>query len=214
MGAEIEGGMPELFRSVMGRAPPNTPAKAPPAPAAPVASALGVIQAAKTKVYDLLPVPVREWVQFAGGWWGDERLGRVVEGSLPRRGVDVLAIGVLANLCAASLTEDRYGAVQRDIPRVLEAFLSFLSAVEAYQVEVAGHALPSAEELKGMSGLEREAKAREAEEVRRAGEALGLVADALKDGVALIARTFGDKLLAFKFPPRVARKLQGFVDYN
>lgn len=37
---------------------------------------------------------------------------------------------------------------------------------------------------------------------------------ALKDGVARIVRTFGDKLLAFKFPPRTARKLQGFIDYN
>lgn len=35
----------------------------------------------------------------------------------------------------------------------------------------------------------------------------------LKDGVARIVRTFGDKLLAFKFPPRTAQKLQGFLDY-
>ena len=37
---------------------------------------------------------------------------------------------------------------------------------------------------------------------------------ALKDGIVKIVRTFGDKLSAFKFPPRTARKLQGFVDYN
>lgn len=35
----------------------------------------------------------------------------------------------------------------------------------------------------------------------------------LKEGVARIVRTFGDKLLAFKFPPRTAKKLQGFLDY-
>jgi nucleoporin NDC1 len=35
----------------------------------------------------------------------------------------------------------------------------------------------------------------------------------LKEGVARIVRTFGDKLLAFKFPPRTARKLQGFLEY-
>lgn len=29
-----------------------------------------------------------------------------------------------------------------------------------------------------------------------------------------VVRTFGDKLSAFKFPPHIARKLQGFVDYN
>ena len=37
---------------------------------------------------------------------------------------------------------------------------------------------------------------------------------AIKDGIVQIVRTFGDKLSAFKFPPRIARKLQGFVDYN
>ena len=36
---------------------------------------------------------------------------------------------------------------------------------------------------------------------------------ALKDGIGRIVRTFGDKLLAFKFPPRVSQKVQGFLDY-
>ena len=40
------------------------------------------------------------------------------------------------------------------------------------------------------------------------------VATAIKEGVVQIVRTFGEKLAAFKFPPRVARQLQGFVDYN
>jgi hypothetical protein len=31
------------------------------------------------------------------------------------------------------LTEDRYGAVQRDIPRILEALLVFLTALEEAQ---------------------------------------------------------------------------------
>jgi len=38
----------------------------------------------------------------------------------------------------ASLTEDRYGTVQRDIPRILEALVSFLVAVEEYREEVRG----------------------------------------------------------------------------
>jgi nucleoporin NDC1 len=33
---------------------------------------------------------------------------------------------------------------------------------------------------------------------------------ALKEGVVRIVRTFGEKLFAFKFPPRTAYKLQGF----
>jgi len=36
-----------------------------------------------------------------------------------------------------SLTEDRYGAVQRDIPRILEALLAFLTALEDAQREIA-----------------------------------------------------------------------------
>ena len=37
---------------------------------------------------------------------------------------------------------------------------------------------------------------------------------ALKEGIVRIVRTFGERLSAFKFPPRIAHKLQGFVDYN
>jgi hypothetical protein len=40
------------------------------------------------------------------------------------------------------------------------------------------------------------------------------VTPALKEGVVRIVRTFGNKLLAFKFPPKTAAKLQGFVDYS
>ena len=37
---------------------------------------------------------------------------------------------------------------------------------------------------------------------------------AIKEGIVQIVRTFGEKLSAFKFPPWVTKKLQGFVDYN
>jgi len=43
-------------------------------------------------------------------------------------------------------------------------------------------------------------KERTGVEVAKATEAIGVVADALKSGVADIARTFGEKLVAFKFP--------------
>jgi len=36
----------------------------------------------------------------------------------------------------------------------------------------------------------------------------------LREGVAQIVRTFSDKLLAFKFLPRTARKLQGFQEFH
>lgn len=41
-----------------------------------------------------------------------------------------------------------------------------------------------------------------------------VVCVALKEGVVRVVRTFGAKLNAFRFPPQIAHKLQGFVDYN
>ncbi len=43
---------------------------------------------------------------------------------------------MLSRLVCASLTEDRYGVVQRDIPRILEALLLFLTALEEAQREI------------------------------------------------------------------------------
>jgi len=45
-------------------------------------------------------------------------------------------IVVLSRLVCMSLTEDRYGVVQRDIPRILEALLAFLTALEDAQKEI------------------------------------------------------------------------------
>lgn len=38
--------------------------------------------------------------------------------------------------------------------------------------------------------------------------------EALNSGTSLVIRTFGERLAAFKFPSHIAKKLQGFVDYN
>lgn len=43
---------------------------------------------------------------------------------------------MLSRLVCGSLTEDRYGVVQRDIPRILEALLVFLTALEDVQKEI------------------------------------------------------------------------------
>jgi nucleoporin NDC1 len=82
---------------------------------------------------------------------------------------------VLTHLTCASLTEDRYGVVQRDIPRILEALLSFLSAIEDYQAGIdAKYKLPADEELSGtgMSAKDIEARVLIRIEVVKAGEAL------------------------------------------
>ena len=73
----------------------------------------------------------------------------------------------------ASLSEDRYGSVQRDIPRILEALLTFLGAVEDSQEEInAKHPKPSDEVLKTMSPKDLEELMRVQYEVAKASEIL------------------------------------------
>ncbi|KAH9918053.1 nucleoporin protein Ndc1-Nup [Fomitopsis serialis] len=212
--------IPELFRSVMHASPSAE-------------RAVEAVQKSEERVVGLLeetrgrwqeglgavvksraPQPVLALAGDVGHWWTRERVNRKVEMSLPNRRLDALVISVLCHLVCASLTEDRYGVVQRDIPKILEALLSFLSAIEEYQAEVNKLHVPLTEEdIQQLPVKELAQKERLATEVARAGEVLGEVGDAVKSGVGQIARTFGDKLAAFKFPPRIAQKLQGYVDY-
>lgn len=46
------------------------------------------------------------------------------------------SVAGLSYLIAHSLNEDAYGVVQRDVPRVLEALLSFTTALETYTQEL------------------------------------------------------------------------------
>ncbi|KAF7324567.1 hypothetical protein MKEN_00498000 [Mycena kentingensis (nom. inval.)] len=134
--------------------------------------------------------------------WTQPRMGRAVGEWAPRREVCVEAIEVLTHFTCASLKVDRFGVAQRDIPRILEALLAFLGAVESAQAELRAKAEDAATPLE------------EKEDLDRARLVLGNLGDALKDGVTRIVGTFGDKLRAFKFPPRTAATLQEFVNYN
>ncbi|KAI0655040.1 nucleoporin protein Ndc1-Nup [Cubamyces menziesii] len=212
--------IPELFRSVM--------------PTSPQAKAVETVKKAEENVAALVTQTKGKWKEGVSGalcgylpkgvvqtasqvksWWTRERVHRVAETSLPNRYMDALAAEALCRLTCASLTEDRYGVVQRDIPKIIEALLSFLTALEEYQTELnASYALPPPDQLQQLSPKELAEKETLAMEAARAGEVLSVVSDAVKDGIVQIVRTFGDKLSAFKFPPRIARKLQGFVDYN
>jgi len=81
---------------------------------------------------------------------------------------------VLSHLTCASLTEDRYGVVQWDIPKILEALLSFLSTIEGYQMEInALYTAPTPDQQ--LSAKELEEKEALREEVDKAGDILGLV---------------------------------------
>lgn len=59
-----------------------------------------------------------------------------MESSLLLRKLDVWMVESLSYLAARSLDEDAYGVVQRDVPRILESFVSFLSALETFSQEI------------------------------------------------------------------------------
>lgn len=84
---------------------------------------------------------------------------------------------VLSSLICASLTEDRYGVVQRDIPKVLEALTSFLDEVEVTRREINSVTQESAgETIDGEKddGLS-EKTLQQRLEVEKANEVLGIV---------------------------------------
>ncbi|TFK83427.1 hypothetical protein K466DRAFT_665850 [Polyporus arcularius HHB13444] len=213
--------IPELFRSVMHSAP--GPSAAVETVKKAEENVVAIVSQTKSKwregaskaVSAYVPGSVAETAGQVQSWWTRERVHRLAETSLPNRHMDALAAEVLCRLICASLTEDRYGVVQRDIPKIIEALLSFLTALEDYQAELnAKYTLPGPEELKELPIKEVAERETLAMEAARASEVLSVVSDAIKDGIVQIVRTFGEKLSAFRFPPRIAKKLQGFVDYN
>lgn len=135
----------------------------------------------------------------------------------------------LANLTAYSLTEDAYGVVQRDLPRVLEALLSFLTALEAYALELEKEASNNHTSTSSTDEMSRYLYTRKQKESDAIGELIGplltgtqLLAclilsltpryTALRGGIKLIAGAFGGRLESFRFPPATAEQLQAIVD--
>ena len=83
---------------------------------------------------------------------------------------------MLSHLICGSLTEDKYGVVQRDIPKILEAMLSFLTAIEEYQAEVSAmYVPPPTEGTVTVEELQRAEAVRV--DVASAMEILGFVGD-------------------------------------
>ncbi|KAI6041102.1 hypothetical protein EDC04DRAFT_2988230 [Pisolithus marmoratus] len=72
---------------------------------------------------------------------------------------------------------------------------------------------PTAEELTEADFAVLRQKESTRVEVAKASEAISVVVDALKSDISDIVRTFGDKLTAFNFSPKTAKKLQSFIDY-
>jgi len=144
----------------------------------------------------------REWK--VREWWTNVSAERQAKASLPEAALDIIAIDALSHLVAASLKEDTLGAVQRDIPRILETLLRFLDAAESYKAELEKN-MPVDEEniLKDIIAFK--------DTVRAVGVVMPVI-QSLRDGVILIAKTFGDRLRAYTFPPPTAKRLQAFID--
>ncbi|KAI0002445.1 nucleoporin protein Ndc1-Nup [Russula compacta] len=181
--------LPDLFKS-----------PEPPAPLAAVQKTVATVKAAKPtllgKVWTpsgLVPPKIQAATREVGQWWSRPRASRLADSIVPNRETDILIAEVLSRLVCASLTEDRYGVVQRDIPRIIEALLVFLTAIEDAQKEVA--------------------LSDDAEDAARAIDVYSRPADAMREAVVRIVQTFGARLTAFRFPHHIAQKLQGFVDY-
>ncbi|KAI9511523.1 nucleoporin protein Ndc1-Nup [Russula earlei] len=182
--------LPDLFKSTASS----------PAPVTAVQKTVATVKAAKptrlAKLYipsDLIPEKARTACWAVGQWWSRPRASRLADNVVPNRETDILIAEVLSRLVCMSLTEDRYGVVQRDIPRILEAFLAFLTAVEDARREIA--------------------ISDDADDTAQAVDIYSRAADAMKEGVARIVQTFGPRLAGFRFPHHIAQKLQAFADY-
>ncbi|KAH8996770.1 nucleoporin protein Ndc1-Nup [Lactarius akahatsu] len=180
--------LPDLFKST-----------APAPPVVAVQKTVATVKAASPALLGMVPTPndfiplkVQAIAKEITQWWSRPRASRLADCAVPNRATDALIVEVLSRLVCASLTEDRYGVVQRDIPRILEALLLFLTALEEAQKEIVVD---------------------DAEEAARAFDVYSLPADATKEAIVRVVQTFGPRLTAFRFPHRIAEKLQGFADY-
>ncbi|KAF5367275.1 hypothetical protein D9615_010445 [Tricholomella constricta] len=189
-GAEAAG-IPELFRSVESAV---LPAPAKEEVKKTVEKATGVVERyskqAKGELRRLLarvaPIRIARYGMGLDNWWNKERLEKTAQSYLPNAEVDVVIVDVLSYLISASLTEDKYGVVQRDIPRVLEAMLSFLSAIEEYHAEVRAKYTPPILDQTYTPEQIAEFEAIRVE-VDKAGDVLDFISDGLASRLASTA---------------------------
>ena len=136
---------------------------------------------------------------------------------------------MLSHYVCASLAEDQYGVVQRDIPKILEAMVRFLGEVDKWRAEISAtssltvtaasvDSSPSASSATADGSPQRpkpisNQDPRAEEERLKANAVLTELSDGLRESIGRITRTFGDKLMAFRFPPVVASGVQAFMDY-
>ncbi|GAA6064070.1 hypothetical protein JCM10212_001476 [Sporobolomyces blumeae] len=141
------------------------------------------------------------WRRNAFGIEPEYRIGRCA----PRVLETVCAVQALSNLTCASLHEDPYGVAQRDIPKVLEAFVRYLSVLEAVEREFESVATDK-EQVMGKDVAERWRAVSD--------ETVGQVQRALRQGAKAILTEFAPYLSEFRFPTSIAAELQVLVDWG
>ncbi|KAK9766204.1 Nuclear pore complex subunit [Basidiobolus ranarum] len=113
--------------------------------------------------------------------------------------LQIWAIQSLSRFTASSLTEDLYGTVQRDIPKILECLLACLITVETYI---------QSPPMQSNSGI----KARDMHQsLQRQSFA---VINVLQTSIYEITTAFYENLSGYKFPPKYAVRLQSFMDFR
>ncbi|ORX90052.1 hypothetical protein K493DRAFT_62945, partial [Basidiobolus meristosporus CBS 931.73] len=112
--------------------------------------------------------------------------------------LQIWAIQALSRFTATSLTEDLYGTVQRDIPRILECLLACLITIETFIQAPPIHSNPG--------------KARDTHQ--RLQRQSFAVVNALQTSIYEITTTFYENLSGYKFPPKYALRLQSFMDFK
>ncbi|GAA5828296.1 hypothetical protein JCM5353_003289 [Sporobolomyces roseus] len=132
------------------------------------------------------------------------RIGKCVQ----RRRETICAIQALSNLVCASLTEDPYGVVQKDIEKILEGFIRYLNVLESLEREFGIVVAREKEEVFGGGG-EVEEYWRRVERDQVEG-----LRNALRQGVRAILNEFAPYLSEFRFPTSIASQLQVLVDWG
>lgn len=130
-------------------------------------------------------------------------------------------ITVLAGFTVASLEEDAYGVLQKDIPKILEALTSYLIMLEKYTRELQASAAAGDVEHKVQveQGLTSVVEPLVGGGFERPGvdeqllKKKDLFFPELNSAIKAVLATFGERLNVFRMPTHVAARLQLIAEY-
>ena len=133
---------------------------------------------------------------------------------LPNADIDIAAVNALGALVMASLHEDQYGVVQGDIPKIVEAFVLYTDAVEAYitelqqAVEKGQYAKEVVEDSLSRQVMPLKQGRRSRAKILKLFVSLTRLFIALRSNTIGILRTFEPYLHEVKFPQPIASRLE------